>query len=188
MKTLLAFAAVFMVSAMTFAGEDAVFSEPPIEIRKRPEPDRPPDKRGWGWEQPPGWVKPESGRRSHVFYVGEEVIFKTKPPAAQYEVRDYWGNLVDEGQAGGEIKIKVKTPGWYKLYLFAAEAKAPWGDAIGDTNFVIFRPDSNFPPLPSLDVPGGFYPAEDIPMRGVLGMGPARYACLLYTSPSPRDS
>jgi len=172
-----AFALVSSVGSACRAGEpEFASSEPEIEITRRPEPPRPQDKRGWAWEQPPGWIRPQSLRRSHVFYVGERVVFKTGPAAAEYEVRDYWGNLVDRGKAGGEIAPNVSRPGWYKLYLFAAQPKPQWGDAIGDTTFVIFRNDPNFPPLPPPDVPGGSYPSEDQPMRGVLGMGPLRYA------------
>ena len=156
-----------------------VRSEEDIKIVTHPEPAR---TKGWAWKQPPDMVRPESGRRSHVFYVGEPVRFKLGGAAATYEVRDYRGDLVDRGAAGtpgaaGEsVTLGVKTPGWYKLYVFGRETRPQWGDAVGDTTFVIFRDDPNFPPLPARDVPGGFYPSEDEPMRGVTGMGPQRHA------------
>lgn len=177
---LLAAAATAAARDFPDRGESAaVRSEEDIVVTARPEPAR---TKGWAWKQPPDMVRPESGRRSHVFYVGEPVEFKLGGAAATYEVRDYRGDLVDRGAAGtpgaaGEsVTLGVKTPGWYKLYVFGRETRPQWGDAVGDTTFVIFRNDPNFPPLPARDVPGGFYPSEDEPMRGVTGMGPQRHA------------
>lgn len=171
-RGLMPLAVMFVAHAVLAAVPPPESSEPPIEITNRPAPAR---TKGWAWNRPPGFIRPESGRRSHVFYVGEPVRFSTGT-ATQYEVRDYWGNLVDKGPAGGEVTLKVSQPGWYKLYLFRNESTPQWGDAIGDTTFVIFRNHQGFPPLPPADVPGGFYPSEDQPMRGVTGMGPQRHS------------
>ena len=138
-----------------------------------PEPAR---TKGWSWKTPPDQVKPVSGKRSHVFYVGEPVTFTLGGAAATYEVRDYWGEIVDKGAAGASVTLNVKTPGWYKLYVYGKEVRREWGDIVGTTTFVIFRKDDRFPPLPPADVPGGTYPSMDQPLRGVLGMGPQRHS------------
>jgi hypothetical protein len=138
-----------------------------------PEPTR---TKGWSWKTPPDEVRPASGKRSHVFTVGEPVTFKLGGAAATYEVRDYGGELVDQGPAGESVTLKVKDPGWYKLYVYGKETRPAWGDIVGTTTFVIFRSDARFPPLPPRDVPGGTYPSMDQPMRGVLGMGPQRHS------------
>ena len=56
-------------------------------------------------------VKPESGRRNHVFYVGEPVSFKLDGKRLdRYEVRDYWGQMIDKGPATEQINIKAGFP------------------------------------------------------------------------------
>src|SRR4028119_1573607 len=66
----------------------------------------PPDGRvkpaaaSWSWELPPDMVTPVSGKRNHVFYVGQPVVFRLDGVATRYEVRDYWGNVVDKGLVG----------------------------------------------------------------------------------------
>ena len=101
-----------------------------------PEPAR---TKGWSWKTPPDQVRPVSGKRSHVFYVGEPVTFKLGPSAVSYEIRDYWGGLVEHGPASASIKLQVKLPGWYKLYVYGKEVRKEWGDIVGTTTFVIFR-------------------------------------------------
>jgi hypothetical protein len=88
----------------------------------------PAQAKSWLFELPPDVVKIDSGRRSHVFYVGQPVTFRLEgAAAARYEVRDYYGRLVDQGPAGPSLSLKAKPPGWYKLYLSRKEARAPWG-------------------------------------------------------------
>lgn len=131
---------------------------------------------GWSWKLPPDLVTADSGKRNHVFYVGEPVAFRlTGKAAVRYEVRDYWGEVVDRGAAGDGFPVKVERPGWYKLYLFGKESREPWGEVVGGTTFVIFRKDARFPDLPAKDEPGGTHPALDEVMRGVTGMGPQRH-------------
>jgi len=130
--------------------------------------------KGWSWKTPPDMVKPDSGKRNHVFYVGEAAAFKLGKSAVSYEVRDYSGELVDQGPAGESVTLKVKAPGWYKLYVYGKEVRKEWGDIVGTTNFVIFRNNPSFPPLPPPKTPGGGG-TEDEVMRGVTGMGPQRH-------------
>lgn len=148
---------------------------------------------GWYWSLPPNLVTIYSGKRSHVFYEGEQVRFSLyylpcgacapQPSAAvRYEVRDYYGELVDEGPAGVLVDINVTEPGWYKLYLYGASVQEPWGEIVGGTTFCIFRNDPNFPPLPSSSVSTGSHPSYDQPMRGVTGMGVQR-----LIAPNPTD-
>ena len=131
---------------------------------------------GWTNKKPANLVTPESGKRNHVFYVGEAVAFTLKGDAAtRYEVRDYWGDIVDKGDAGAKIAVKVSQPGWYKLYLYGVMTKEPWADAVGGTTFVIFRKDAHFPDLPPVGTSGGVEGPIDEVMRGVTGMGPQRH-------------
>ncbi len=132
---------------------------------------------GWTNVRPPNLVAVNSGKRNHVFSVGEPVAFTLKGNAAtRFEVRDYWGETVDKGDvAGGAFKVNAKLPGWYKLYLYGAPTKEPWGDVVGGTMFVIFRKDPRFPDLPPPGTPGGPDDTMDEVMRGVTGMGPQRH-------------
>ncbi len=131
---------------------------------------------GWTTKAPPNLVTADSGKRNHVFYVGEKVAFALKGKAATYfEVRDYWGNLIDKGKAGATVTVNAKQPGWYKLYLRGAATSEPWGDVVGGTTFVVFRKDDRFPALPPPGTSGGVHGAIDQVMRGVTGMGPQRH-------------
>ncbi|MEM9882175.1 MAG: hypothetical protein AAF800_04570 [Planctomycetota bacterium] len=117
-----------------------------------------------------------------MFEIGQTIEFRAGRSAEAYEVRDYYGRLVDRGVLGENtagswsLRPRVEAPGWYKLYLTGEyDAGPPWGRGVGGTCFVVFRPDPRFPPLPGPEVPGGWHPSEDQPMRGVLGMGPQRH-------------
>lgn len=75
----------------------------------------------------------ESGRRNPLFYVGENIAFKLTaspklktPPWDRYEVRDYWGEVLEKGPVAGEsLPVKSQPPGWYKLYVFGKPMKDP---------------------------------------------------------------
>jgi len=198
MKALVFFLAT--LAAVTFAADEPT----------HPAPAR---THGWSWKTPPDQVNPDSGKRSNVFYVGEAVTFKLGPSALTYEVRDFWGAIVDKGAAAASITIKATTPGWYKLYLygkgqdkdFATKKeekdieelglgkpakgqplidRSTWADVVGGTTFVIFRNNANFPPLPDRKEFGGdHYPSTDQPMRAVTGMGPQRHSAGDTTKP-----
>ena len=108
-------AAVMISSAASLAAGDSGAEGP----SKHVPPQR---KRGWMWAVRKDAVQPDCGKRNPVFYVGEPVTFALESSALSYEVRDYWGDLVDSGPAGKSITLKVQQPGWYKLYVYG---KAP---------------------------------------------------------------
>src|SRR3954469_6000792 len=83
---------------------------------------------GWVDKRPAKMVQldPGPGKRNPLFYVGEEIKFDLKGEGAErYEVRDFWGAIVDQGKAAPSITLKKQPAGWYKLYLFAAPMKEP---------------------------------------------------------------
>lgn len=163
---------VGMALLLICAGQFVLAQAPPKEP-VHPEPER---KHGWAWNTPPDQVTPISGIRNNVFYVGEPVIFAIGKAAATYEVRDYYGDLVDQGPTTNKIAINVKQPGWYKLYLYGTETRKEWGDIVGTTTFVIFRDDKNFPKATDPKLAGSSnYGAMDQVMRAVTGMGPQRH-------------
>jgi len=85
-----------------------------------------PAQPGWIGYFPKNLVKPDSGRRNHVFYVGEPVRFKLEGKRLdRFEVRDYWGSLIDQGPAEESVQIKAVLPGWYKLYVYGKQPEAP---------------------------------------------------------------
>ena len=109
----------------------------------------------WSWQFPPQYVSATTAKRNNVFYVGETVAFTTGSAATRYEVRNYYGTLMDQGTISGQgtnitFPIHVQTPGWYKLYLYGStDQGTPWGYVVGGSTFVIFRNDARFPSLPA---------------------------------------
>ena len=153
-----------------------------------------PAQANWLFQYIPNQVTLDSGKRNNVFLVGDPVQFSltifnygtyTLQGTVRYEVRDYWGNVAASGTVpaptpNGPTQLALPTitqPGWYKLYLHQATSVAPWGDSIGGTMFVIFRPNPNFPAEPSETLPGnsGGSDGGDEVARGVLGIGPQRH-------------
>jgi len=140
---------------------------------------------GWDWDTISNPVTADSGKRSNVFFEGEPVQFhltccpKAGWPcqameATRYEVRDYYGNLVDQGAASATITPAVVRPGWYKLYLYGDVDQGSWGKVLAGTTFCIFRNRVGFPPLPDKSVASGSYSSMDTPLRGLIGAGPFR--------------
>lgn len=152
-----------------------LYGATPSERPAHPEPAR---MKGWAWQMPPDKITPVSGRRNHIFFVGDSLQFELegsgKPET--YEVLDYYGVMVDSGSASEKITLDVKRPGWYKLYIYGKETRPEWGDILGTTTFVIFRKNSNFPD-PEAKVEGNpnYYPSMDQVSRAVTGMGPQRH-------------
>ena len=101
---------------------------------------------GWVNKSPTNLIKIDSGRRNNVFYVGDPVIFTLGgvKPGGRFEVRDYWGNLLDKGEATEKITIKATLPGWYKLYVWGKhpEPKDPVNALLEDKKDDIKKPDS----------------------------------------------
>lgn len=133
-------------------------------------------KAAWQWQLPPTVVELQSSRRNNVFYVGDAVAFKlNQSGATRYEIRDYYGNLVEQGPLSGNVlSPTVKAPGWYKVYLRGTDQGFPWGDTVGATMFTIIRNDPNFPKMPAAGTYGGEGLIDEI-MRGVFGYGPQRH-------------
>ena len=130
------------------------------------------------FQRRPDAVTIQSGHRNNIFYVNTPVAFTLQGGSAvRYEVRDYWGTLVDAGPAASTITPNVHLPGWYKLYLYGTTSVAPWGKAVGGTMFVIFRSDSHFPLIPGRGAFGSSLNtgAEDEILRGVIALGPQRH-------------
>lgn len=146
----------------------------------------------WLFSYPPNMVNLDSGKRNNVFYSGDSIRFTLTVAnygtyalqgAVRYEVRDYWGSVVDQGTtpaptaaAASTVALRSEPPGWYKLYLHGPAIAAPWGDSVGGTMFVVFRPNANFPTMPSPLLPGnsGVFDGDEV-ARGVTAMGPQRH-------------
>ena len=125
-----------------------------------------PPKSGWVNQFPKDMVKLDSGRRNPLFYVGEPITFKLDGPAAErFEVRDFWGNVVDKGSAAVDA-IAQASARWLVQALYFRQAgrlasrsrvqpvqrrlqyRQWYGDAVGGTTFVVLRDDPHFPKLP----------------------------------------
>jgi hypothetical protein len=115
---------------------------------------------GWKDNFPSNAVIPRSSQRNHVFYVGQPVMFQLGGDAARYSVRDYWGNVVEQGAAKANVTLQVREPGWYKLYVYGDQKRQPWGEMIGGTTFVIFRDDPNFPKATPITPPAASSPSQ----------------------------
>ncbi len=144
-----------------------------------------PARADWQWASPPNFITLGTSNRCNVFAVGDPITFSIrderwlgKTDATHYEVRDYFGTLVDQGPItpGWSLTVHVSQPGWYKLYIHGAVQQAPWGDSLAGTMFVIFRRNANFPANPSPTLPNnsGVFDGDEV-MRGVTGMGPQRH-------------
>ena len=123
---------------------------------------------------PPNRIYPQSGKRNHLFYVGEPVTFTLGGAAVSYEVCDYWGNQIDTGPAAASVTMKVDQPGWYKLYVYGAANQPPFGDSVGGTMFAIVRNKAGFPQRSSSSADGSD-PLMDETLRGLGGLGPQRH-------------
>ena len=139
---------------------------------------------GFSLNLPPGAISVGSDKRSNIFYVGEPVVLKLSATAARYEVRDYYGTLVDQNNLQGTtFTVNVTNPGWYKVYVYGnTDQGAPWGQTVGGTMFVIFRNKPGFPALPQVD-PNAYQFVDDEAIRGVTGMGPQRHYVLDASNP-----
>lgn len=158
--------------AASSRGELLTRTEEPIDHTEHPEPKR---TKGWTKGRPQTLIKPDSGKRNPVYYVDEPVTFILGPGAARYEVRDYHGQLVDQGPAGEKVTLRTTQPGWYKLYVYGRGSNEDFGDIVGTSMYLILRNTPGFPDMPPKGTPGGAYYSNDQPMRGVLGIGPQRH-------------
>lgn len=132
---------------------------------------------GFVLNQPQNAISVYAAPRNNVFYVGQPVQFALSGTAATYQVRDYYGTLIDQGPINGTtINVNAVTPGWYKLYVYGTQDQgAPYGNIVGGTMFCIFRNESNFPTIPSASAyPINQYIQDEV-MRDITAMGPQRY-------------
>jgi hypothetical protein len=131
---------------------------------------------GWQWQGPPTLVNMQSNRRGHVFYKGEAVALKLSGPgASKYVIRDYYGNIVEQGALNGTVLVPgVTEPGWYKVNFYGGDQGMPWGNSVGSGMFCILRDDPNFPRMPAPGTFGGEGLVDEI-TRGVMGYGPQRH-------------
>ena len=115
---------------------------------------------GWQSTALPNQVIADSGQAGNAFYQGQRVVFNLTPGARSYEVRDYWGDLVDSGTISPtalSLPINVTQPGWYKLYLYGPTVSSTFGNVVGGTTFSVFRINANFPTLPSFVADGSYF-------------------------------
>jgi hypothetical protein len=129
---------------------------------------------GWLPKTPPGTLTARFRQHNAIFKVGQPVTFLTSGPTDGYQVRNYYGEIVDEGRVSLSTAIEDLPPGWYKLYFKTRVVNAPDGIILGGPSFVVFRENENFPDLPKTHLFLGSDPSMDAPVRGVLGMGPDR--------------
>lgn len=136
--------------------------------------------KSWSSTPPPIVATLSCPKRNNVFYLGEQPKFNVTPEAVRYEVRDYYGNLVDQGNIAASTSsvsfgVNVAQAGWYKLYLYGSKDQGkPWGTSVAGTTFVIFRNNPNFPALPPAGTTGSSRISDDEIMREVTAMGPQR--------------
>jgi regulation of enolase protein 1 (concanavalin A-like superfamily) len=138
----------------------------------------------WQSTPPPIAINVQSNRRGHVFYKGDAISFSLSGAgASRYEVRDYYGNLVDQGAVTGtSIVPAVQQPGWYKLNLVGNDQGLPFGTSVGSSMFCIIRDDSNFPKMPAPGTYGGDGLIDAV-TRGVFAYGPQRHLVNNASSP-----
>lgn len=121
-------------------------------------------------EDPANQISVTCSKRNPIFYVGEPISFSSDKPCLNYEVRDYFGTIVDKGKSLAQMR--AEPPGWYKIYMRTANGGNQ--EVRGTTTFAVFRSDDRFPVLPDKSVPGGSHVSKDEVLRGVTGMGPQR--------------
>jgi hypothetical protein len=130
----------------------------------------------WQWQGPATLINLQSTRRGNVFYKGEAIAFRLSAPgASRYIIRDYYGNIVEQGPLSGTLLTpSVKETGWYKVNLHGGDQGMPFGDSVGSSMFCILRDDPNFPKMPPLGTFGGDGLIDEV-TRGVFGYGPQRH-------------
>ncbi len=133
----------------------------------------------WSTQLPPSYVSAATLHRSNIFFAGDAVQYVLGAPGVtSYEVRDYYGTLVESGwhdPGSTTLALSTSTLGWYKLYLYGAQDQgAPWHTVVGGSMFVVVRSNPNFPPLAAPDALPGWYPDSDDQLLGFIGRGPQR--------------
>lgn len=106
--------------------------------------------------------------------------FELPPVTRNYEVRNYFGEVVSSGTFGESFCTPTPPdggwlPGWYRIYFTGLGDDTLFGESCGVTSFCVIRDDPRFPPMPDPTVSGGSSgEAPDLVMKGVMGMGSSR--------------
>ena len=142
----------------------------------------------WSTQPPPNYAAATTANRSNIFFVGDQVQYTVGAGVTSYEVRDYYGNMVENGPhdpGSTSLNLSTSALGWYKLYLYGSQDQgAPWNYIVGGSIFTIVRNNPNFPPLAAPGDPGGWYPDSDDQLLGFIGLGPQRLYVLDDTDPA----
>lgn len=133
------------------------------------------------WYTHPRW-KDADTHRNGVFEVGDTVTIRLNDAGADaYEIRDFFGSLMDSGAVSGdELELGNDwDPGWYRVYFTGTQTDSVFGDAYASANFTVMRANPNFPDMPPGNHTGTAYgdPLDrgfDPIMRGVMGCGNGR--------------
>lgn len=89
--------------------------------------------------------------RNSVYLHDEAVTFALGGGSlvgSTYEVRDYYGDLIDSGPANDPLTIDNPGPGWYRLYIKRAVEDPTWKFSQGSASFCVWTNDERFPDLP----------------------------------------
>jgi len=129
------------VKRATIAVHKNPSSSPGELANTHPEPKR---IGGYSWHPATDTVQPYSTNRSNIFFVGEPITFKfrkidffgVRSTVISYEVRDYWGNLVDKGPGCGLSALSVNHGG--------KELTTEAGRSIDATNDVLKKATNEF--------------------------------------------
>ena len=143
----------------------------------------------WSNQLPPQYVTAATAKRSNIFFSGEAVQYALGATGVtSYEIRDYYGNLVESGAhdpTSTNLSVTTSALGWYKLYLYGSQDQGqPWHYTVGGSTFVIVRTNPNFPPLAAPGDPSGWYPDSDDQLLGFIGRGPQRLYVLDASNPA----
>jgi hypothetical protein len=122
-------------------------------------------------------------RRNQIYYVGEPIYITNRfggnwGGAYHYEIRNYWGEVVDQGTLNGTApRANISEPGWYTLQVYTpGQNNGVLGEVVGGVQISILRDDARFPKFTNLNVDtvkGDRL--EDNIMRAITGMGPQRH-------------
>ncbi len=111
--------------------------------------------------------------RNNIYYDDDVVTFALLGGSlvgSTYEVRDYYGDVIDSGPAANPLVIDNPGAGWYRLYIKRAVSHATWKFSQGSASFMVWRRDERFPDLPDTpDVePTNNYSGGEVPMTCTL--------------------
>lgn len=119
-------------------------------------------------------------RRNGVFVTGDTITVPMSgvSGARTFTLRDYWGNIVQQGSLLGTESTYTLSAlpkyGWYRFYLNGPKADGLFGTSYGVTNICSVPTSTRFQlPLPGNTAPNDVN-GNDLCMKGALGMGTSR--------------